>query len=628
MKLIILLMLVIMIGGAAHASTLTDGLDLYMSLEDNAANTNVDDDRDNYSITASTNTNDLSVSGKISNALDFDSLSSQYMYGNTDWSAPKNGTINFWYYADSADDAQIIYYYYVDAVNRFRLQTNGGNYVLYYNDDDDIVMNQANTGHAINVGTWEMLTIRKNDTDIAFFANGVQTFNKTTSKWFHLLGSGESGWCSFEKTSNFCDGAIDEWGYWSRNLSNDDISSLWAGGDGKDLGAVINETVNIAYCNSTYSDKVLNFTVRDSETDIMIDSYNFYATFTIWDIDFTTDIYTRSIENESSVNYTQLCIPSTEEYAGDYEVLFTATGYEEYHMIVNNDTELKAPPQTLNILMQDSSVSTAITVTLVDEVDEKLSDYIVEAYRYDLGSNSYNLVDSLQTGNDGSVQFNLDVDTYQYKFHVLDTSNNLVYTEPKQWLTETAYTFRIPIEDVGGFPILDVHALNITLSVDRPAQNFTVEWHDINNVANHLRMEIWTYNATVNKTLNYTYNTTDDDGSYTFYVNGTFTSQSISYIAEVWVNKTDEGKLYYIDSKSMDFKKEWDIFGEESTFMTFLVVGTLMFVGASMGIEAMALLSILGLFISWWAGMFKVALSAIIGLCVGLIILMVRAKQR
>ncbi|KKK62671.1 hypothetical protein LCGC14_3001990, partial [marine sediment metagenome] len=72
---------------------LTDSMTAYWSLEDNAANTTVVDDHSTNDGTASTNTTNLNVTGKVNDGMHFDGSSENINMGNYN----DMKTISFWF---------------------------------------------------------------------------------------------------------------------------------------------------------------------------------------------------------------------------------------------------------------------------------------------------------------------------------------------------------------------------------------------------------------------------------------------------------------------------------------------------------------------------------------------------
>jgi len=216
---------------------LTDGLVSYWKLNENAANTDVDDSHGASDGTASTNTNNLSVAGKISTAFEFNGSTEYVEFGdNAAFSIDNTSGLSFNFWAKSA---------VVGAGNR-ALSKGSANpnfeYEMYYTSNTVmcyIFTNAggtiANYGSAGNIASdtgWRMVTVTMNDSlnELRVYINGTEVGNDTT--WSaaavgaaHPLEIGRRG-------TGYWAGIMDELGVWNRVLTPTEITSLYNGGSG------------------------------------------------------------------------------------------------------------------------------------------------------------------------------------------------------------------------------------------------------------------------------------------------------------------------------------------------------------------------------------------------------------
>lgn len=404
--------------------------------------------------------------------------------------------------------------------------------------------------------------------------------------------------------------------------------------ESKKESITINDTVYkilIDGC-TTAVNQTINFTIRDLATNLSITDYDFEGIFRVWDVSNTNFVrnYTFDVNTISTSN--KMCMfPPNKTFRADYETLFTATNYEDLRFSAYN-VNISATPIYHYLYMTNSSTSTTITIQVVDENDNELEGYIVEAYRYFLGGDEFDIVGSEITGSDGRISFNLDVDLYQYKFEVKNSNNTLVYTAGKQKLTQTEYTFRIVVGVLPEFIQQKMYSLDITLTADRTANNFTVVWNDIDWAASQIRMIVYKTNLTNitdDSDLLYNETSTSASGRLNYTISDDTTNLSVVYTATVWVLSKDDGNEYSFDSKSIDYQKAWDIFGSnESLLATFLYVGTMIFVGISVGPVIGILLTIFSMFTAFFLGFYMVGLSGLIALVAGLLIFVARMNRR
>jgi len=113
-----------------------------------------------------------------------------------------------------------------------------------------------------------------------------------------------------------------------------------------------------------------------------------------------------------------------------------------------------------------------------------------------------------------------------------------------------------------------------------------------------------------------------------YYTVGDTANQSVTYKAEVWIVSVDDGKEHLHSSKTMDFMKAWDILGSESIFLSFIFVGTLVFIGLTAGPVASIMMCVLGLLLSFYLGWLMIGLESIVGLAISGFIVAFRRKYR
>ena len=123
-------------------------------------------------------------------------------------------------------------------------------------------------------------------------------------------------------------------------------------------------------------------------------------------------------------------------------------------------------------------------------------------------------------------------------------------------------------------------------------------------------------------------NSTSNNGRLNYTISDETVNVSITYTANVWLTSIDNNIEYVFDTKTIDYKKEWDIFGTESLMVSFLFIGTMIFTGIFISAEVGIALTIAGMFIAYYLGFYMVSLSGLMALVVGLIIFLVKIKRR
>jgi len=197
---------------------LTDGLAAYYKMDDDAASTAVDDEIDAYEGTASFNTDDNSVTGKIETALNFVKTSSDYVNIGTH-TLGSSGEFSFSLWAKATDplawsclighrdDSPLLW--------RFIGVEADGDVAFYLRTSAEI--------SDITAGTYD-------GTDMELYIDGssVGTTPHTPNPGNLLNYIGDYASNANAKWN----GPIDEVGVWNRALTSDEVTELWNSGDG------------------------------------------------------------------------------------------------------------------------------------------------------------------------------------------------------------------------------------------------------------------------------------------------------------------------------------------------------------------------------------------------------------
>lgn len=410
---------------------------------------------------------------------------------------------------------------------------------------------------------------------------------------------------------------------WVTDPSNQSFETYWEINDFTQLSNTSkhNQTVFRLYINneSTCGAVPLNFTTVDETTETALNT-DVQALFILW---YDSEDYRRNYTFDfgGKSNYPFCTSPSWVNYSSDFEIKFSATNYDDRYYR-GNDVLLNNSWQNITIYMTNSTLSTQITITTVDENDNELVGYTVEAYKYDLGTNNYTLMDSRETNSEGKAIFNLDVSSDEYMFQVKNPNGVLVHTEPKSLLTETAYTLRVVLGAIPESILIKLQNLDYNLSVDRTHNNFTLIWDDGSSIINDINLTVVRTNTTAKDYL-YSIISTADSGTLNYNVSG-----NGIYVAYAYVTSTDDGITYLLDTVTLDIREEWDIFGTDSLIMALLFVGTMFFVGLAIGPEVAIILTILGMFLFFVLGFIAVGLSGLISICISWAIIAMEIKKR
>ena len=381
-------------------------------------------------------------------------------------------------------------------------------------------------------------------------------------------------------------------------------------------------------CAGEINTTAINFTIYDGATDTLEPNVKFAAQFTYWHEDYPS--YTKSVawgNNTLSHEWLDVCIyPWWTNITTEYLVSLTKTGFEPFSRY-GFDVELNHSKQNvIGLYMQNDTVSSEISVEVVNEDDQAIEGVIVELYEYDLGTDSYTFIGSATSDENGECKLYGDLDEY-LEFRVLDEDGELIYTRSKSRLADAEVVLQIITRASTNLYHLDIHNLNVTLSKDKTNKYFNLSWGNINLYTNRIFMIVSYQNFTSNETKLFDDNSTLGDGIMSYVITEDTIDRSVTYVCSIYVNHTETGELYYVTSSTLDFRKEWDVFGEESLFMSFIFVGTMCLIGIYASVTAGILLTIVGMIIMFSLGFWEVGLSGFIGLVVVLLVFFVKVRR-
>lgn len=219
----------------ASGNGLLTGLVSYWKLDENAADTTVEDSHAANDGQSSTNTSNLSAAGKIGNAFDFTAASTEFVdfddindldFGSTAFS------INFWIYPHALNSNYSFLNKGLWNTSGWYLGTENTGFLdfVWY---DTAARRVQTTAGDIGTGAWYMVTITRAGTVLEIYVNGV----KCTKTADANVGTIASNDLHFELGRYpgvaYYDGLADELAIWRGiTLTQTQITTLYNGGSG------------------------------------------------------------------------------------------------------------------------------------------------------------------------------------------------------------------------------------------------------------------------------------------------------------------------------------------------------------------------------------------------------------
>lgn len=383
----------------------------------------------------------------------------------------------------------------------------------------------------------------------------------------------------------------------------------------------------LGQCNATLNETALRFDVKDANTLANITGFNFETNFNVWGTTNTSYIKSFGFNNVSVNHLKRICMyPWFPTLTTDYDALFSHSEYDDTHYIIGDGT-INSSTEVIKIYMVNSSLATGITIKIIDQGGNVLPGYIIEAHKYNPATNDYTLITTQYSDSNGETKFYLDVTTYEYRFIVKDTNGVTVYTEPKQKLISTSYTFPVPIGETVDIIDFKLNNLNYVLTADKITKTFTLTWEEISYLASRINLTVYRGNSTEGLSLLSNQNSSLNTGSLSYVILENTTLKSVNYKAVVNIIAVDDGFQHTIDTVTINFKVAWEVFGTETLLMTFVFVGTMIFIGAAVSPILALVAAIFSMVILWWLGFYVVSATALISVIILLVVIIARLNR-
>ena len=341
------------------------------------------------------------------------------------------------------------------------------------------------------------------------------------------------------------------------------------------------------------------------------------------DIEYTIDIEYNDVlinqsGNEDNVTNFSICIsPSDGNYSADLLVQYVVADHDTRDWIKEQYT-LDNETDFVDLFALTSGTSTAVDIHVKDENEDDLEDVQIEASKFYIENNSYEVVSIESTDSGGDAQFNLEVGSTYYQFRLYQNGELKLTTDTFK-ITDTALEYTIS-STVGDHPLVNwlrVQSISRDLSFTNSSNTFIFTYNDTNDYATEVCMEI-------------------NDGETTYFSNcNTSTASTMSYQVTVFntsytaiATATVGGSKYTLDVLSINLRDFWRQFGVKESIMyamiIFLII-TLIGIKSPQIASGMAIVALIALYA---LRMIPAGLTAIIGICVVGVIMIILMRER
>jgi len=233
---------------------------------------------------------------------------------------------------------------------------------------------------------------------------------------------------SFYWNLTFTDGASNLH-YYDTSTSNQTVSSIFLG-----------------LCNSTYNMTTLNFSTKDEEDSHLLNNtihinLNYYPSI-------GTGSITKSFvyQNLSETTpYRSLCIyPENSELKITGVVSYKSTGYDTRSYYFDN-VNINNISQDIDLYLALIANSDIVTFAVVDDYDRSVEGATIVIEKWDIGTDSYLIVNTINTDSEGKSSSNLILYETYYRFKVY-YDGILYLTDGPAIVSTTTKNFKIYFE--------------------------------------------------------------------------------------------------------------------------------------------------------------------------------------
>ncbi|KKN12724.1 hypothetical protein LCGC14_1013600 [marine sediment metagenome] len=504
----------------------SDGMLSYYKFDDNTTNTFVLDSADSNDGTATTNTDNLAVTGKINSAFDFNG--STYVSSTHDFTSDIKGgdfTMSLWINQSSLGLDQRLFYQVHDTPNR-------GLYVTTdtVNSDEIQVALFGSSGSETHVTTslnmvaknWYNIVVKRTDGFLSIHVNDNLEYNASTTVGSFLNIGNARNWffATSRDIGGFFDGIMDEVGIWNESKN---ASKLYNNGDGCFFGfeSCIESSISIILNSPINNFNSSNATINTNGTIISLSPENITNVSLIVD-----SIYIET--NSSGINNTDYLF-TTILSEGDHNWT--------YEVCDNSSSCLNATTRNITIDTIFPQINITFPTEIIDfhEINTNLSvNWTVEDLNLDTCILEYEGVNRTVICLDNQTQINITNSINRtIIFYVNDTVGNS-NSSTRTWdykifqnsLTYSTQTIEGSTEEF---------ILNITLGSGFGISTATLIYNGTNNIgsfstsgANEIITEtIIAPSVTVDTNLSFFWSILLGDSSL---INTTTNNQTVSFI--------------------------------------------------------------------------------------------------
>ena len=356
---------------------------------------------------------------------------------------------------------------------------------------------------------------------------------------------------------------------------------------------------------SVFTTRAYNISVLDETTDNLITgNASIDAYFLVY---LNNHYYNFSITWDNNNTYGLCIYPDTTSYnvtLAQFE--YGSLGYDNKNYYWNNVILSNVTKQLDLYLTNGTSM---ITITVVDENDNRIEDAFVYIQSYDLGTDTYTTTEIVRTDFNGQAVAQMVLYTQWYRFLVVYQGNVVLTTGSKKILTNSIFlTITLGSNNLGSYDI--VNGINCNVSYSNTTTYFTYTW--VNPTGESVIATLEVYKVTTYTDLLINSSSTTSASGTIFLSIGTPTNNT--YTAKCYI--TLDGQRFICGTPtSYEYGGSWRVYGTNGIFLSFLLIVFLVCVGAWSPVASIVLM-LIGFFVSYLTGLFHLSPSILISLII------------
>lgn len=393
-------------------------------------------------------------------------------------------------------------------------------------------------------------------------------------------------------------------------------------------GTTLNEIENvnftvgnvIDFC-TTLTTVAFNITFADEINNTALNNVSYGMTL-------FTDGDTNSISKEGFGQFIEICTTTSNTGFGANVILEynNATGSFYDKRTYFNFLNYTGGQTNITVYLLEGALGTLVDATLQDENAIPLVKKYIQLHRYNAGTNTFRIVDSGLTDENGVSPLSLDLNEVLYKIVTLDYNGNILDTTLTREITGNfILTILGSLEKTNEILNQLVNSLTYSLTYVNATKIITLTWDDTLTVYTSQQCL-----AVTNRTLSGINNVSQQclnspAGTITYnYTNDTGTDLTAIFRA---VATADSNQYDVFNIVIINVNDYLNYRGNEFLF-AILIIGTLAGLGALAGSIGVLVMTTLGVFITYMLGMFAISSVSLWGLVVVVVFALIMGGRK